>query len=64
VLIIHWRHDILTPRGPSLETRPRPDQIARWARETGRLQLVGEAIDLPPWHFGMRLRKDAANEPK
>jgi len=25
---------------------------------------IGDIIDLPPWHFGIRLRKDDANEPK
>ena len=38
VLVIHWWHDPATPRGPSLNIRPRSEQI-----------------DLPPWHYGMRL---------
>jgi SAM-dependent methyltransferase len=56
VLVIHWRCDIETPRGPSLEIRPRPEQIIAWARETGRLQPSSGQIDLPPWHYGLRLR--------
>jgi len=55
VLVIHWRHDIPTPRGPRLEIRPAPDQIFQWAQQTGRLRPVGQAIDLPPWHYGARL---------
>jgi SAM-dependent methyltransferase len=55
VLVIHWRYGE-TPRGPSLEIRPRPEQIAQWARETSRLEPLGEAIDLPPWHYGWQLR--------
>jgi SAM-dependent methyltransferase len=58
VLVIHWRHDIATPRGPSAEIRPRPEQIVGWALETGRLRPIGELIDLPPWHYGLRLSAD------
>jgi hypothetical protein len=53
VLVIHWRYD-KTPRGPSLEIRPQPRQIIEWGREAG-LQPIGDVIDLPPWHFGLRL---------
>ena len=52
ILIIHWRHGP-TPRGPSLDIRPRPEQIAAWGSSVG-LQ-AGAPIDLPPWHFGMEL---------
>ncbi|HEY3395956.1 MAG TPA: class I SAM-dependent methyltransferase [Lacipirellulaceae bacterium] len=55
VLVIHWRYGE-TPRGPSLRIRPKPEQIVEWAREAG-LQLAGEIIDLPPWHYGLALRK-------
>lgn len=54
VLVIHWRQGE-TPRGPSLEIRPRPEQIVEWGAAAG-LQ-AGEPIDLPPWHFGMELRR-------
>jgi SAM-dependent methyltransferase len=57
VLVIHWRYGE-TPRGPSLDIRPRPEQIIVWARAAG-LEPIGETIDLPPWHYGLRL---AANE--
>src|SRR5688572_1119718 len=52
VLVIHWRYGD-TPRGPSLDIRPRPDQIMDWAREAD-LEAVGGVVDLPPWHFGIR----------
>lgn len=55
VLVIHWRHDPSTPRGPALDIRPRPEQIAAWAAQTGQLHPWGEPLDLPPWHYGMRL---------
>jgi SAM-dependent methyltransferase len=53
VLVIHWRYGE-TPRGPSLDIRPRPEQVVEWGRRAG-LKLAGEAIDLPPWHYGLRL---------
>jgi hypothetical protein len=54
VLVIHWRHGE-TPRGPSLDIRPKPEQIVQWASEAG-LQPACDTIDLPPWHFGLRLQ--------
>jgi SAM-dependent methyltransferase len=54
VAIIHWRSDVLTPRGPPLDIRPRPEQIRGWAREA---ELTpGEVLTLPPWHFGLKLQ--------
>ncbi len=64
VLVIHWRHDPGTPRGPSMEVRPKPEQIVRWARNTGLLETEGAVIDLPPWHYGLRLRRVESAERK
>lgn len=57
VAVIHWRSDLATPRGPSLEIRPRPEQIAAWASEAG-LAADGPSFELPPWHYGVKLRRD------
>jgi SAM-dependent methyltransferase len=57
VLVIHWRCDIATPRGPSLDIRPRPDQIVNWASQTQQLEANGAVLDLPPWHYGIRFRR-------
>lgn len=57
VLVIHWRYDSTTPRGPNLEIRPRPERIVDWARQTGLLTLEGGILDLPPWHYGLRLKR-------
>ena len=57
VLVIHWRHD-KTPRGPDLTIRPKPEQIATWASNAG-LQQIGNVLNLPPWHYGLRLQKPA-----
>lgn len=63
ILVIHWRH-CETPRGPSLTIRPRPEQIIKWAAASG-LTTTGEPIDLPPWHFGLKLSRKtvAQNSP-
>lgn len=52
ILITHWQFGD-TPRGPSLDIRPRPEQVAEWAADVG-LQ-TSEVIELPPWHYGLRL---------
>lgn len=57
VLVIHWRHDPATPRGPALEIRPRPEQILDWAAQTDLLEPAGPVLNLPPWHYGLRLRR-------
>jgi SAM-dependent methyltransferase len=57
VQIIHWRYDPTTPRGPSMDIRPRPEQIHAWAHETGLFDCAAEPIDLPPWHYGLVLRR-------
>ncbi len=64
VLVIHWRYDPATPRGPSLEIRPRPDQIIEWAQGTEMLRFVAPVLDLPPWHYGLRfVRLQAKDRP-
>ncbi len=57
VLVIHWRFDPATPRGPSMEIRPRPERSVGWAEETRLLASEGPVIDLPPWHYGLRLSR-------
>jgi SAM-dependent methyltransferase len=57
VLVIHWRYDPATPRGPNLAIRPRPEQMAGWANEMGLLEGEGPVIDLPPWHYGIRFHR-------
>ena len=57
VLVIHWRCDPSTPRGPALAIRPRPEQILDWAAQTGLLEPAGQVLDLPPWHYGLRLKR-------
>lgn len=53
VLIIHWNCGG-TPRGPSFDIRPRPEQMVDWGRAAG-FEPACEILDLPPWHYGLRL---------
>ncbi len=50
--IIHWNYDPTTPRGPSMEIRPRPEQCQDWIRTAG-FELSRPFINLPPYHYGM-----------
>lgn len=54
VSVIHWRSDIPTPRGPSLDIRPSPQQCHTWMQEAGFTKI--EPVDLTcccPFHFGL-----------
>ncbi len=51
--IIHWNYDPSTPRGPSMDIRPRPQQCLQWAEQVGFRFLY--PADLPPYHWGMAL---------
>ncbi len=55
--IMHWNPDPTTPRGPPMEMHPRPAQCTAWAERAGfQLESPGH-IDLPPYHYGLRLTK-------
>jgi SAM-dependent methyltransferase len=51
--VIHWRHDIETPRGPSLAIRPTPAQCRLWAERAGLRWLSSPDLPNSPWHWGM-----------
>jgi len=53
--IIHWRSDIITPRGPQLNIRPKPEQCKQWATETGF--AIDKELILEPYHFGIIITK-------
>jgi ubiquinone/menaquinone biosynthesis C-methylase UbiE len=55
--VIHWNYDPATPRGPSMDIRPRPEQCRAWAEEVGFVSETDKKIDLPPHHYGWLLRK-------
>ncbi|MHB9025855.1 MAG: class I SAM-dependent methyltransferase [Armatimonadota bacterium] len=51
--IIHWNYDAGTPRGPSMEIRPRPAQCQAWAEAAAFHPYAPGIIDLPPYHYGL-----------
>lgn len=55
--VMHWNRDPATPRGPSMDIRPRPEQCRRWAEQAGFRLHGPERIDLPPWHYGLVMVK-------
>lgn len=59
VSVIHWRRDIATPRGPSMDIRPSPEQCAGWGRDGGFSQPEFVALgDAAPWHFGLVMHSE------
>jgi len=51
--VIHWRYDPRTPRGPSLDVRPRPEECIAWAKTAGFQERPPGILDLPPHHYGL-----------
>ncbi len=57
VAIIHWRKDIETPRGPSLQMRPDEEVILSSIDGLG-LYFNGNSRVLEPYHWGIQLIKE------
>jgi SAM-dependent methyltransferase len=52
--VMHWRRDIPTPRGPSLDIRPSPEQCKAWIVAAGFTGI--QDVDVSaccPYHFGI-----------
>jgi ubiquinone/menaquinone biosynthesis C-methylase UbiE len=56
-VVLHWRKDIATPRGPAVELRPDQAQILLAASGLP-LRFEGNSQLLPPYHWGMQLVKE------
>ena len=54
--IIHWNYDPTTPRGPSMDIRPKPEDCIKWAKIAGFSGAV--RYDLKPYHYGIVLIKE------
>lgn len=50
--VVHWNYDPATPRGPSMNIRPRPGDCRRWMEENS-FSVPGTTLNLPPWHYGL-----------
>lgn len=57
--IIHWNYDSSTPRGPSMEIRPRPEQIQEWLDEAGFQNIQYDPLDCCPYHYGFVAMKES-----
>ena len=55
--IMHWNYDPSTPRGPSMDIRPKPEQLVTLALDAGFDLLPPGVIDLPPYHYGMAAQR-------
>lgn len=52
--IMHWRSDIPTPRGPSLEIRPVAEQCENWILAAGFSGVTRVSLESScPYHYGM-----------
>lgn len=56
--IIHWNYDPTTPRGPSMDIRPKPEDCVKWAESVGFSGAI--QYDLKPYHYGIVLIKKGA----
>lgn len=54
--IIHWRSDIVTPRGPDLSIRPKPENILSWI-DNKRFSVDKQPFIIEPYHFGLIISK-------
>lgn len=55
--VIHWNYDPTTPRGPSLDIRPRPEQCIEWGNQSGFMFDDRHRYDFPPYHYGLKFIK-------
>ncbi len=53
--IIHWNYDPATPRGPSMDIRPKPENCIEWAKKAGFTSP--KQFDLRPYHYGIVMTK-------
>jgi ubiquinone/menaquinone biosynthesis C-methylase UbiE len=51
--LMHWNYDPKTPRGPSMDIRPKPEDMQKWALNAGFKLSNNPIIDLPPYHYGL-----------
>lgn len=61
--VMHWRRDIATPRGPSLDIRPSPEQCRTWLKEAGFHSV--QTVNLQaacPFHFGLLATRSSLTE--
>ena len=55
--VIHWRTDVPTPRGPSLDIRPSANTCRTWAESVGFEIVRDESLCCCSWHWGLVMRR-------
>jgi len=50
--VINWIYSFETPRGPSLEIRPKEENCIKWLSKTG-FEILVKPVSLPPYHYGL-----------
>lgn len=55
--IIHWNYDPSTPRGPSMDVRPRPEQCRSWTEEAGFQFIKLQPLECCSYHYGMVVQR-------
>ncbi len=55
--VMHWNYDSTTPRGPSMDIRPRPEECIEWGRLAGFRFSEQNRYHLPPYHYGLLFSK-------
>lgn len=61
--IIHWNYDPKTPRGPSLDIRPRPEQCRMLAETAGFQFSRFEPLHCCDYHYGLVMQRPSAQQP-
>jgi SAM-dependent methyltransferase len=58
ISIVHWKHDPATPRGPSMNIRPHPQQCQGWAEAAGFAFIRDQDLsECCRYHYGLILRR-------
>ncbi|TWT55908.1 class I SAM-dependent methyltransferase [Allorhodopirellula solitaria] len=57
--VIHWRSDISTPRGPSVEIRPSLETVRDLGDSVGLDSSDLIELDCCSWHWGLTLRRQS-----
>jgi SAM-dependent methyltransferase len=55
--IIHWRSDIPTPRGPSMDIRPNPQQCRTWGEQAAFEFVRYEDLCCCSYHWGLVMQR-------
>lgn len=49
--VIHWNYDPSTPRGPTMDIRPKPESTLTWANSAG-FQVPSSVKPVAQYHYG------------